>query len=78
MGYEGHAVMISGPIERKRTVEKAMALLVTTSNMIRESRIPVRVVSSGGTGTYAISGQYTGVTEIQAGSYLTMDSQYHE
>ena len=78
MGYEGHAVMISDPVERKRTAEKAMALLVTTASVIRESGIPVRVVSGGGTGTYAISGQYPGVTDIQAGSYLTMDSQYHE
>jgi len=78
MGYEGHAVMISDPVERKRAAEKAMALLVSTSNMIKKSGTPVRIVSGGGTGTYALSGKYPGVTEIQAGSYLTMDSKYRE
>jgi D-serine deaminase-like pyridoxal phosphate-dependent protein len=35
-------------------------------------------VSVGGTGTYALSGRYPGVTEIQAGSYLLMDTDYRK
>jgi D-serine deaminase-like pyridoxal phosphate-dependent protein len=33
-------------------------------------------VSAGGTGTYDISGRVPGVTEIQAGSYVLMDTDY--
>jgi D-serine deaminase-like pyridoxal phosphate-dependent protein len=34
------------------------------------------VVSAGGTGTYDISGRIDGITEIQAGSYALMDTDY--
>jgi D-serine deaminase-like pyridoxal phosphate-dependent protein len=36
------------------------------------------VVSAGGTGTYDISGRVSGVTEIQAGSYALMDTDYRD
>jgi D-serine deaminase-like pyridoxal phosphate-dependent protein len=38
--------------------------------------IPVEIVTCGGTGDYSIVGQFPGVTEIQAGSYLLMDKWY--
>jgi D-serine deaminase-like pyridoxal phosphate-dependent protein len=77
MGYEGHAVMIPDLAERRRVAEEAMASLIATCDLIEKAGIPVPIVSGGGTGTYAITGRYPGVTEIQAGSYLTMDSRYH-
>ncbi len=33
-------------------------------------------MSTGGTSSYKIGGQYPGVTEVQAGSYLVMDTDY--
>ncbi len=36
----------------------------------------MEIVSAGGTGTYSISGRIPGVTEIQGGSYLLMDTDY--
>jgi len=78
MGYEGHAVMIQDLAERKRVAEKAMALLVGTRDAIVAAGIPVGIVSAAGTGTYAITGRYPGITELQTGSYLTMDAQYHD
>ena len=45
-----------------------------TADLLRRNGIPVAIVSSGGTGTYFITGRYPGVTEIQAGSYITMDA----
>ena len=36
------------------------------------------ILSGGGTGTYSISGRFPGVTEIQAGSYLLMDTDYRK
>ena len=78
MGYEGHTVMIKDPEERRAKTEASLKLLVDTADLLRQHGIPVPIVSSGGTGTYFITGRYPGVTEIQAGSYITMDSQYRE
>jgi D-serine deaminase-like pyridoxal phosphate-dependent protein len=76
MGYEGHAVMISDPNRRRAAAESAMALLIDTRDLLQTDGIAVPIVSAGGSGTYNITGQYPGVTEIQAGSYATMDARY--
>ena len=44
--------------------------------MIRAAGLPCDIVSAGGTGTYDISGRIQGITEIQAGSYVLMDTDY--
>jgi D-serine deaminase-like pyridoxal phosphate-dependent protein len=76
MGYEGHAVMIPDLARRAAAAERAMGLLVGTRDLLVAEGIPVQIVSGGGTGTYATTGAYPGVTEIQAGSYATMDAKY--
>ena len=53
-----------------------MADLVDTAARIRAAGLPCEIVSAGGTGTYDISGRVAGVTEIQAGSYALMDTDY--
>jgi D-serine deaminase-like pyridoxal phosphate-dependent protein len=78
MGYEGHTVMIPDRGERKRQTEFSLSLLLETKSQIELRGIPVGIVSSGGTGTYDITGIYPGVTEVQAGSYVTMDTQYRD
>jgi len=78
MGYEGHTVMIPDRGERKRQTESSLSLLLETKSQIELRGIPVGIVSSGGTGTYDITGIYPGVTEVQAGSYVTMDTQYRD
>ncbi len=76
MGYEGHAVMIPDAERRRATAQQAMALLVGTKELLEQNGLPVGIVSAGGSGTYNITGAYPGVTEIQAGSYATMDARY--
>jgi D-serine deaminase-like pyridoxal phosphate-dependent protein len=76
MGYEGHAVMIPDLAIRAETAKTAMALLVGTRDLLVSQGLEVRIVSGGGTGTYDTTGAYPGLTEIQAGSYATMDSKY--
>lgn len=76
MGYEGHTVFLADPIERRRATEASLEQLVSTAALLQSNGIPVSIVSSGGTGTYFITGRYPGVTEIEAGSYITMDAQY--
>jgi len=76
MGYEGHLQAIADRAERKRRASAAMNDLVATAGLLQESGLPCDVVSGGGTGTYDISGRVPGVTEIQAGSYVLMDTDY--
>jgi D-serine deaminase-like pyridoxal phosphate-dependent protein len=53
-----------------------MEQLLSTAQMMREAGLPCDIVSAGGTGTYDITGQIEGVTEVQAGSYVLMDTAY--
>jgi D-serine deaminase-like pyridoxal phosphate-dependent protein len=78
MGYEGHVVFDRDVEKRRQMAEESMQLLTGTADLLRGEGFAVDIVSCGATGTYFISGNYPGVTEIQAGSYITMDSQYHE
>jgi D-serine deaminase-like pyridoxal phosphate-dependent protein len=76
MGYEGHAVGIAGRADREVSVHHAMDQLVSTAAMFASAGLPTDVVSAGGTGSYDISGVIEGITEIQAGSYALMDTDY--
>ena len=78
MGYEGHAVATPGFEERKAVGEKANAELVRARDLLIEAGLPVEIVSAGGTGTYNIAGAFPGITEVQAGSYILMDTMYRE
>lgn len=68
MGYEGHAVGIADRAERARLVAEATAVLAQAHEAVGGE-----VVSGGGTGSYDLN---TVATEIQAGSYVLMDSAY--
>jgi D-serine deaminase-like pyridoxal phosphate-dependent protein len=75
MGYEGHvAHELPGP-KKEAAVAGAMGPLLKTRAEVERGGFPVEVVSVGGTGTYCLFGRYPGVTEVQAGSYLLMDTK---
>jgi D-serine deaminase-like pyridoxal phosphate-dependent protein len=76
MGYEGHVVSLPDRVEREARTREAMAGLVETAALIRAAGLRCDIVSAGGTGTYDISGRIAGITEIQAGSYVLMDTDY--
>jgi D-serine deaminase-like pyridoxal phosphate-dependent protein len=76
MGYEGHLVSLPDRAERESRTRDAMAGLVKTAALVRAAGLPCGIVSAGGTGTYDISGRIEGITEIQAGSYALMDTDY--
>ncbi len=78
MGYEGHAVMIKDPAERRSVCEESLRILVSERDRLQSAGIPVEIVSAGGTGTYDITAGFPGITEIQAGSYCMMDVRYHD
>lgn len=68
MGYEGHVVGLEDRAARRAGVEAAMELLLAA-----HADVGGEVVSAGGTGTYDIN---PWATEIQAGSFLLMDTAY--
>lgn len=76
MGYEGHCVFIQDKAERVLKCHHANAILVEAAEAIRHAGIEVEIVSGGGTGTYDITGEYPGITEIEAGSYVFSDQRY--
>jgi len=75
-GYEGHLVMVTDPVERAARTREALAPLVGTRRTIEAAGIPVTVVSSGGTGTWDVTGVLEGIDEVQCGSYALMDGCY--
>lgn len=68
MGYEGHVVGLPDRGLRLELVAQSMELLVQA-----HADVGGEIVSAGGTGTYDIN---TWATEIQAGSYVLMDTAY--
>ena len=75
-GYEGHACMIPSFNKREERTLEAMKRLVDTKELVEAAGFEVEIVTGGSTGTYMITGRYPGVTEIEAGSYATMDKKY--
>jgi len=76
--YEGHVVQDPDPTRRRVETELMLARALETRELIERDGLAVRIVTCGGTGTYAISGVYPGVTEHQAGSYVYMDPEYQQ
>lgn len=68
MGYEGHAVGNPDRARRSELVEESMALLRRAHDDVGGE-----VISAGGTGTFDL---HRWATEVQAGSYLLMDTHY--
>jgi len=70
MGYEGHLMMVNDPIAKRDQVMAAMETLRNCADKVGGD-----VISAGGTGTWS-EHLDTGITELQAGSYALMDTQY--
>lgn len=68
MGYEGHAMLVDDREKRARIVAECMELLHAA-----HAQVGGEVVSAGGTGSYDCNAL---ATEIQAGSYVLMDTAY--
>ncbi len=68
MGYEGHLMMVTDREKQAALVEKSMAKLLAAHEAVGGE-----IVSGGGTGTFDIN---TWITELQAGSYLLLDTDY--
>lgn len=78
MGYDGHCTLKVDESEREALSREANALLANTRFFIEESGIEVPIVSASGTFTYKFASEIDGITEIQAGTYLLMDTAFKE
>ena len=73
MGYEG-GLFTKDADEKIAMCRQCNRLLVKTSELMRKDGFPVEIVSAGGSNTYYLTGEYPGITDVQVGSYVTMDS----
>jgi len=77
-GYGGNNQHVMG-FENRRTRElQSNERVVEARHALEKAGFTVQMVSVGGTGSYNIDADYTGVTEIQPGSYIFMDSHYNK
>ena len=53
---------------------RALALVMETKELLQVHGIESETISAGGTSTYSITGNYPGITEVQPGSYVLMDT----
>ena len=77
MGYEGHTVAKPKHAERDAAAREAMQRLVNAKHYLEKHGVAVSIMSGGGTGTFNITGSIPEMTEVQAGSYVLMDSTYY-
>jgi D-serine deaminase-like pyridoxal phosphate-dependent protein len=78
MGYTGGAAHTHGWPERAEKSKADLAGTLETLAAVRAAGLPIEIVSGGSTGTYNIDSETKGLTELQAGSYVFMDTLYRE
>ncbi|KAF2748967.1 metal-activated pyridoxal enzyme [Sporormia fimetaria CBS 119925] len=75
-GYEGHVQHIHGDEARKTACLNSMKILVETAEALGRDGHDIRVVTCGGTGTAEVCASIPGITEVQPGSFVFMDTDY--
>jgi D-serine deaminase-like pyridoxal phosphate-dependent protein len=75
-GYEGHCSLIADAAERQREQRAAMRALVAAADALVDAGLPVSILSAGGTATWEWTAADPRIDEIQAGTYVLMDSEY--
>ena len=76
MGYEGHLLRVPDLAEKRERIHQAMNVLVLCHDLLRDSNLTCDIVSAGGTGSYQITADCDGVTELQAGGGIFADPFY--
>jgi D-serine deaminase-like pyridoxal phosphate-dependent protein len=75
-GYEGHLQHVHERDERVQRCQQAMQVLTSTASQLRKAGHTIDIVTTGGTGTAEICAAYPGITEVQPGSFIFMDTDY--
>ncbi|MEP6914260.1 MAG: DSD1 family PLP-dependent enzyme [Acidobacteriota bacterium] len=77
-GYGGNNQHIVGFENRRAREVQSNERVVAARRALEKAGFTIQMVSVGGTGSYNIDADYPGVTEIQPGSYVFMDSHYNK
>ena len=77
-GIMSHQVIPAMPEREDRVTEgrRLIQPVIDLKDAIVDAGIPVEIVSTGETWSYDVAGEIPGVTEIQGGSYLVMETAY--
>jgi D-serine deaminase-like pyridoxal phosphate-dependent protein len=77
-GYEGHLQHDRSFENRRNLCLAAMEKLGKVAFELENSGFEMRIVTTGGTGTYPFCAEHPRVTEVQPGSFIFMDTDYLE
>ena len=77
-GYGGNNQHVKGFANRRAREVQSNERVVAARQALEEAGFAVQLVSVGGTGSYNIDADFPGVTEIQPGSYMFMDTNYNK
>jgi D-serine deaminase-like pyridoxal phosphate-dependent protein len=75
MAYSGNAAHVKGFEARKKASMEVLAGVRESKELALKSGLPVKIMSGGSTGTYNIDHE-TGLSELQAATYVFMDTAY--
>jgi 3-hydroxy-D-aspartate aldolase len=77
-GYGGNNQHVKGFDKRRAREIQSNERVVAARHALEKAGFAVQMVSVGGTGSYNIDADFPGVTEIQPGSYIFMDTNYNK
>ncbi|MBI4291418.1 MAG: DSD1 family PLP-dependent enzyme [Betaproteobacteria bacterium] len=75
-GYQGKLQAVASFSDRDALVREAMGKLRLASDGVRAAGLDCTVATGGGTGSFPIDIRLGMLTELQPGSYVTMDTAY--
>lgn len=76
MGYEGHLLRVRDQDEKRQKITEAMGVLTHCRDLLIDDGLHCGIVSAGGTGSYQITAECDGPTELQAGGGIFADPMY--
>lgn len=74
--YHGAAQHLRTPAEREAAIRDAVALVRSARAAVIDAGLPCRLVTGGGSGSFALEAASGVYGEIQPGSYVFMDADY--
>jgi len=75
MAYSGRAAHTKGFEQRKKASMDVLAGVRESRDLAKKAGLPVNIMTGGSTGTYNIDHE-TGLTELESGTYVFMDTEY--
>jgi D-serine deaminase-like pyridoxal phosphate-dependent protein len=78
MGYSGGAAHTHGFAERTQKSMQDLSGLAESIEAAKKAGLPVEIATGGSTGTYNIDSGTKTLTELQAGSFVFMDTLYRK